>query len=124
MDLSLDDVLVGRILGRITPIKEESGLVKTDIIKAIDIHLVGRDNYLAGRDNYHLMPTSCEITDVFINTAHRAVPVAYITTAPADEPMFWSLKIGGPSWVMANILYLPTNALRPLGCFEIKRVRK
>lgn len=117
MDLSLDEVLVGRILGRITPIKEESGLVKTDIIKAIDIHLVGRDNY-------HLVPTGCEITDVFINTAHRAVPVAYITTAPTDEPMFWSLKIGGPSWVMANILYLPTNALRPLGCFEIKRVGK
>jgi hypothetical protein len=110
MDLSLDEVLTGRTLGRITPIKEGEAVV------GIDIHLVGREHY-------QLLPkNNTEITDVFINTAHRAVPIAYISKAPHAEPMFWSLKIGAPSWVMAEILYLPGNPLRPLDCFDIKRV--
>lgn len=115
MDLTLDEVLVGRTLGRITPLKQE---LNPDVVTGIDICLVGRDQY-------HLLPKDgARITDVFINTAHRAVPIAYTTKAPADEPMFWSLKIGGPSWVMAQILYLPSNVLRPLDCFEIKKVSR
>lgn len=110
MDLSLDEVLVGRTLGRITPVK------KDEVVTGIDVHLVGRDQYLLEPIN------DTTITDVFINTAHRAVPICYINKSPADEPMFWSLKIGAPSWVMANILYLPGNALRPLDCFNLRRV--
>lgn len=113
MDLTLDEVLVGRALCRITPIKADDG---SDNVTGIAIHLVGGDAY-------HLLPEEqTVIADVFINTAHRATPIEYVTFSPTDEPMFWSLKFGTQAWVMANILYLPSNPLRPINPFTLKVV--
>ena len=120
MDLAIDEVLVGRTLGRITPLKEKKSkpVMTSQKVSGIDIHLVSKDHY------HLLAPEGTEITGVFINTAHRAVPISYVTFATADEPMFWSLKFGAPSWVMVDILFLPGNPLRPLDSWTMKRVGK
>lgn len=115
-NITIDELFVGRTLGRLTPLRVESSLVVTEQVRAIEVSFVGRDKY-------HVLPNEgVQITDVFINTAHRAVPVRYTQFREAEDPLHWSFVVGGPHWKMVEIIYLPANALRPLDPFHIKRV--
>lgn len=110
--MDLHDLLVGRTLGRITPIKNNK-----DEVTAVFISF-------QGKDEYHLIPKEgTVITDLFINTAHKAQPITYLEKRKAEAPLFWCLEFGCDSHPMVQLLYLPANSLRPLALFDVKQVK-